>query len=152
MIIAHKNPQQMKTFNKILLSTIVFICLKINVYSQCDITGFTGHIGSSTYYLGWDGSTNMPLDIRTDNSTYPQPINFYTSDHWPRMQIYDSLGMPNAGNVAIGYFSLLTNGPQSLLHMDQQDTSANYLQMTNATTSNGTDNVGFQLDWQKTML
>ena len=112
---------------KKLLQIIVLIGMMMlsyfNIKAQVTTPFNIGGIGD---YVGWDGSTNMPLDIKTKNSTYPQPINFYTNDGWPRMQIYDSLNIPNAGNVAIGYFSLMTNGPQSLLHMDQASDSANY--------------------------
>jgi hypothetical protein len=98
-----------------------------------------------TDYLGWDNSVLIPLDIRTNNDAHPQPINFYTKNGFPRMQIFDSLGMPNGGNVAIGYFSVLTNGPQSLLHLDQQDTLPNCIQFTNNSTGNTTSKEGFQV-------
>jgi hypothetical protein len=128
---------------------VIFLLLTCPIeygYSQSTTSGLGNTPG--TYFvdfLSWDSSTPIPLDIRTDETAHPQPINFYTDGLWPRMQIYDSLGAPNAGNIAIGYFTALAFGPQSLLHMDQEDNPGNYLQMTNPSTGNVTDHAGFQL-------
>ena len=61
-------------------------------------TGF--NFGSLGDYVGWDGTTTIPLDIRHNNTTTPQNIDFYT-DNSLRMSIVGNTGINN-GFVGIG--------------------------------------------------
>ncbi len=45
-------------------------------------------------YVGWDNSVAVPLEIRTNNTTSPQPINFYTSNApWMTLSTIGYLGI-----------------------------------------------------------
>ena len=69
-----------------LLSMLLMISVKI--FSQSDVVGITGHIGVSGYYVGWDATTTIPLEIRTYNTgVNAQPIRFFTNGTTQHMEI-----------------------------------------------------------------
>ena len=94
----------MKTKTRIIYFLLT-VCLFDNAFGQSDIAGVgTGHVGVSGYYVGWNSSTAIPLEIRTNNTLAPQPIEFYTANAL-RMTI------GTAGTVGI----LTTPGTNGLL-------------------------------------
>ncbi|MBK8876255.1 MAG: tail fiber domain-containing protein [Bacteroidetes bacterium] len=86
---------------KTLKTTLMFAIVQILIYNlgfgQSSIPGNSGAAGD---YLGWDNLTAIPLDIRHNNTTTPQNIDFYT-DNTLRMSIVGNTGFNN-GFVGIG--------------------------------------------------
>ena len=104
----------MKFFHFIIL--ILFV--GSNVGAQPTPWVFPGNTPSGTDFLG---STNTnPLELKTTNTSTPQPINFYTNNT-------QRMTLSSGGNLGIN----LTN-PQNLLHVH-----SGVFQITNGTTGSG---------------
>lgn len=87
----------MKTSTKLLLILLPFICEIELSYGQSSVIGNNGSLGE---YLGWDNITTIPLDIRHNNTTSPQNIDFYT-DNTFQMTILGN-NLYNNGFVGVG--------------------------------------------------
>ena len=120
---------------------IINLCL-INcqiTFSQTSQTG-TGPLGhaaigpQSDYYLGWDNTTTIPLEIRHDNIANAQNINFYTSaTQW--------MSLSTSGNLVLSDSWPFV--PLSLIHLNQ---STGITVSTRFTNSNSTNGVLFGID------
>ena len=93
---------------------------------------FPGNAPSAGDFLG--STVTVPLELKTTNTTTPQPINFYTNNT-QKMTIVGSSGATD------GYVGIGTTSPWNLLHIDGAGNPA-YSQFTNTVTGNGSGTTG----------
>ena len=87
----------MKRFIKTVLILLMIIRDSEMTNAQVS-TGF--NFGRLVDYVGWDGTTTIPLDIRHNNTANPQNIDFYTDSTF-QMTILGN-NVYNNGFVGVG--------------------------------------------------
>ncbi|MBL7914902.1 MAG: hypothetical protein JNL49_07640 [Bacteroidia bacterium] len=88
----------MKT--KIILIVCLVLITHISVVIAQVSTPFNFGSGTGAEFVGWDGSMTIPLDIRHNNTTNPQNIDFYTDSTF-QMTILGN-NVYNNGFVGVG--------------------------------------------------
>lgn len=123
----------MKKF--ILLTLFCVTQYSILIYGQVSVSN--NNAGGANY-VGWDNSVAVPLEIRTNNTTTPQPIDFYTSSMpWMTLDVSGNLGISQTFPFA----------PQNQLHINGDNSVGSVptrIQITDSKT-NSTPTDGFMI-------
>jgi hypothetical protein len=110
----------------IFLFALLIVLLVNKVHAQSDIAGPTGHTGTGNYYVGWDNTTTIPLNVMHQGA---HSIKFFTNNL--HRMIIDSTN----GYVGMG---LNFMAPQSLLHIDATNNNTGEVFRTDCPGANST--------------
>jgi hypothetical protein len=123
-----------QSISKIIITINLFLISSLVTFSQSTQsgTGSTGHNAGgppADYYVGWDNTTTIPLEIRQDNTgANAQSINFYTNaTQWMSLSTTGNLGLSNAWPFA----------PLSLIHLNKNSAITVSTRFTNFNSTSG---------------
>ncbi|MEO6556250.1 MAG: tail fiber domain-containing protein [Ferruginibacter sp.] len=126
----------MKKLIQIIIYSYLLMSICLKGYSQATQagSGVAGHAAGgivANYYLGWDNSTTIPLEIRHDaTGAGALDIDFYTNGS-------QKMTIKGTNSTDDGFVGIGTASPKNLLH-----THAGSLQITNSTTGSGNSTDG----------
>jgi len=95
---------------KIILTAVIKFALLLTCIQMNAQVTVPSNAGGAGDYVGWDAGQAFPLNIRQNNTTNPQPINFWT-DGIQRMTILGNNTLTN------GYVGIHTTAPLMPLHV-----------------------------------